>query len=157
MTGEYILRASVKAMEQGRRAHCFHAHVLGNGYVNDGTMVQDNAEYRKQLVHTAQSDLKNMDWAADYAEPGYEQPKHGIFFANWNHFPDKTTDLLEKAGYAIEWSDEWSTCDDCNRAFRTSHNSHAWTPAYKWVDECSLLCLECAKAAEPSSDDEEEE
>src|SRR5678816_1797897 len=38
----------------------------------------------------------------------------------------RLSDLAEKAGYAVEWSDEWSTCDDCGKAVRTSPDSYGW-------------------------------
>ena len=57
------------------------------------------------------SRLENMQFASGYAEPGYNDPAGGIYFADWNDIGnDKTmrrvADLIEKAGGQIEWEDE---------------------------------------------------
>jgi hypothetical protein len=116
MTAEYILRAAVKTVAQGGES-----------------------------TRSAQSEVDNIGFASSYAEPGYTDPEcnRGIFFANWNNLPVKTTDLLEKAGYAIEWSDEWAFCDDCGKAVRTSPNSYGWQQSYSLVDDYSIVCVEC--------------
>lgn len=138
MTPEYILRKSLC-----RQPHCFSAHVVGKGYVNRGDDPATREEYLRQYHRTAESEIENMQYAADYAEPGYSTPEKGILFANWNRFPSKATDLLERAGYAIEWSDEWSLCDDCGKAVRTSPDSYSWSNSYAIVGECSIVCLDC--------------
>lgn len=144
MTAEYILRAAVKAIEQGRKPHCYSAHMPGRGYVNDGNIEGEaKADYIRQATRNAQSIVDSMEWAEDYAEPGYDKPVRGIFFANWNGLPDKVTDLLERQGYAIEWSDEWSTCENCNRAVRTSPDSYGWRRSFAIVNDCELLCADC--------------
>lgn len=101
-----------------------------------------------------------------YAEPGYgSDTMIGIAVANWNHNVDydkipyahdtpeyrqflaghRTTrlgDLLERAGFELEWSDEWCTCTDCNKLLRTCSNGHGWTSsAIKYNGE--LSCLSC--------------
>lgn len=140
---ETILSAAVNSMVRGHHApHCFSAWVQGQGYVNKGDMPALRADYLAQLERAARSEVENMGYAASYAEPGYEQPKRGILLANWNRLPSKLTDVLERAGYSIEWSDEWSVCD-CGKAFRTEPDSHSWTPAYTERDG-ELLCRECA-------------
>jgi hypothetical protein len=84
-------------------------------------------------------------FAKEYAEPGYSNPAKGILFANWNDEPLKRLgDLAEKAGYAIEWSDEWSVCDDCGKAVRTSPNSYGWRRSY-FDSEDGFLCVECVR------------
>ena len=87
--------------------------------------------------------LNGIEWAEGYAEPGYDAPKHGVLFANWNRYPSRLTDILERAGYAIEWSDEWSTCEDCEKAVRTSPDSYSWSPACALIAECSIVCRNC--------------
>lgn len=87
--------------------------------------------------------LNDIQWSEDYAEPGYDTPKRGVLFANWNQYPSKLTDVLERAGYAIEWSDEWSTCDDCGKAVRTEANSYSWQRSYELIGECSIVCHAC--------------
>lgn len=86
-------------------------------------------------------------WASEYAEPGYSDPAGGILFGNWNdHAGSKDRkrfcDIAEHAGFELEWSDEWSTCGDCGKAFRTSPDSYGWMASYNYTDG-DLICVEC--------------
>lgn len=124
MTLEYIVRAALKDMQTGREsAHC------GNP-----ARPQDGEP------------LEGIDRAEGYSEPGYDDPRKGVLLANWNQYPGRLIDLLEKQGYAIEWSDEWATCDDCGKLVRTSANSYDWQPSYTLVDDCSVVCKDCIDA-----------
>lgn len=50
MTLERILKAAVNSMITGHHSpHCFRAHVIGKGYVNDGSAEYDRADYIRQL------------------------------------------------------------------------------------------------------------
>lgn len=141
---ETILNAAISSMVRGHHSpHCYRAHVAGRGYVNDGSTVFDRADYLRQLESAARSEVDNMGFAPGYAEPGYEDPKHCVLFANWNCLPRELGDILERAGYAVEWSDEWSTCDECGKAVRTSPDSYSWERAYTMPDEYTILCREC--------------
>lgn len=156
MTPEYILKAAITAMLHGNKTpHCYHAWQAGKGYSNDGSLVETRADYLAQLARTAQSEIDNLGWAPAYAEPGYGQPKHGVMLANWNCFPSRIDLILERAGYAVEWSDEWSTCGECNNLFRTSPNGFCWEPAFK-EDQDGLLCTACYAEAHPAEEEEEE-
>lgn len=145
LSAEYILRKSLC-----RDAHCFSAHVPGKGYVNSGQETDSRADYDRQRIRRAESEIESLQWSHAYAEPGYTDPEKEIIFANWNVFPSKVTDLLERAGYAIEWSDEWATCGDCNKAVRTSPDSYGWTQQYYIFNDCELVCHECI-LADPTS------
>jgi hypothetical protein len=118
MTPQYVLRKSLC-----RPAYCY-----------------DGAD----RIRRVKSEIENMGYANDYAEPGYETPERGILFANWNLFCTEAVTLCERMGFAIEWSDEWSTCGDCGRAVRTSPDSYAWELSFV-LDEGELLCEECAE------------
>ena len=105
-----------------------------------------------------------------YAERGYS----GKYAAtgNWNKvdeydrvaqaravlpsgdLPTRVLRLLEKLGLECEWSDEWTTCDDCGRLLRTCPYSHDWRPSYG-ESECECICHECAP--EDDEDDEDDE
>jgi hypothetical protein len=125
MTLQRILRAAVNDLRAGRiKPFC-------------------GADDSTQAARAAESEAENIDFAPGYAEPGYTDPERGILFANWNVFPQRLTDILERQGYEIEWSDEWVTCEDCNRAVRTSGNSYSWSPSYAFVYDCTFLCLDC--------------
>src|SRR5262245_37415400 len=124
MTPEYAIAAAIRDMQTGKeQPHCgpVPSHI------------------------SADEPFNNIEWRADYAEPGYDKGEHGILFANWNHYPSRLTDILERMGYAIEWSDEWAQCDDCNRAVRTSGDSYGWRRFYYMPDDdCTILCADCA-------------
>jgi hypothetical protein len=146
VTAEYIIRAAIASMIRGHhKPYCWRAHVPGCGHISEGLgPIEDRADYLRQLERSATSELENMTYAQEYAEPGYAQPEKGILFADWNVFPRGLDTILERYGYAIEWSDEWSMCEDCGRAFRTSPDSYSWQPSHIWEGECSLVCLDCA-------------
>lgn len=153
---ETILSAAVSSMVRGHHSpHCYTAHVPGRGYVNDGSAAFDRADYLRQLERDARAEAENMGFAPGYAEPGYEQPRCGVLFADWNKLPRGLDSILERAGYAVEWSDEWTMCYDCGKALRTQPDSFCWTPAYVEQDE-SILCRECAGDEDEDEDAEED-
>jgi len=105
-----------------------------------------------------------------YAEPGYDD-KECVATGNWNalgnktmsermrQLPERLAKLFERIGVECEWSDEWSTCDECGKFVRTSPDSHSWSPSYVVATDADsyvvaadaeLLCLECA--GEPTFD-----
>ncbi len=140
---EVLFAMIVNAVASGKRAaHCYSARVVGEGYVNRGDDPKTREDYLRQLTRSLQSEVDNMGYASGYAEPGYNDPARGILFANWNLFPRGIDKILEYAGYAVEWSDEWHTCE-CGKAFRTSPDSYHWTMAGAWEGECDLVCHEC--------------
>ena len=79
------------------------------------------------------------------AYPGCVEPRYDdkpVILGDWNHVPGKVFDMLERNGYSCEWLDEWSSCGNCGKVFRTSPNSYHWQPAY-WMTEGDITCLEC--------------
>jgi hypothetical protein len=109
-----------------------------------------------------ESEYGVSNWAREYAEPGYGRnvsAELGILFGNWNdrdrwnpetnlrditdRRPSRFSAIAEHIGYELEWSDEWSTCDDCGKAVRTSPDCYAWQPYYRIVDDCSIVCNDC--------------
>ena len=94
-------------------------------------------------VRQAEQEIDNLLYSHDYAEPGYETLKRGILFANWNLFCAKAVTLCERMGFEIEWSDEWTTCSDCDKAVRTSPDSAYWTPSYVITKDGDFWCKEC--------------
>jgi hypothetical protein len=159
MTLERILQAAKNSMINGHHApHCYRAHVVGRGYVNDGSAVFDRADYLAQLARDVQSEIDNIGFASKYGERGYDQPKRGVVFANWNRFPSDFDSILENAGYAVEWADEWTTCDNCgNVAFRTQPDSHDWKPAYHQDANGNIYCDDCTLDSDDDDDDDDDE
>lgn len=99
-------------------------------------------DYQKR---SGESEIENLNWYQDYAEPGYRMSHgdRGILTADWNYFHRGITTLLERAGFECEWSDEWSSCEDCNKLVRTSGDCYQWQPYYVIQNECELVCLDC--------------
>lgn len=131
MTPEYVLRKSLC-----REAHCGY-------YVPDNATEEQRTKAREADIRSAISEIEDMNYASEYGEPGYSQPSKGILFANWNYFPCKATDLLEQMGYEIQWSYEWTTCEGCGKALRTSPDCYQWQPSYFIENECSFVCRDC--------------
>lgn len=91
-----------------------------------------------------------------YAEPGYDGEV--IVLGNFNKItrwkdgqsqdiddtPCRVSDLLEKAGADIQWSDEWTFCGDCGKLVRTSADSYSWKRSYVELDG-DIRCCECVE------------
>jgi hypothetical protein len=93
-----------------------------------------------------QSRLERIDWirwAPKYANGEGETSNRGVLMSNWNDWSNAAVDLLERAGYGIEWEDEWSTCDNCGGAIRIQPDSYSWQPTYFDFPDGDRLCREC--------------
>jgi uncharacterized protein with PIN domain len=150
MTPEYILKASLAAVKQGRELHCFSSWIKGQGYIGKADTPNHKEEHLRQAIQACEQEIENITHAPKYADRNEETK--GIFFANWNKLPSKTSDLLEKLGYSVEWSDEWTTCADCQGALRTVEDSFIWIPYFKEI-EGDTVCLDCC----PKEEEEEED
>jgi hypothetical protein len=131
MRPKYILRQSLS-----RPVSCGH-------YLPDNATDEQQKSARDADIRSAISEIENMDFSAEYAEPGYSNPLKGILFADWNYFPRGIDSILERYGYQIEWSDEWTTCEQCGRAVRTSPDSHGYQPSYVILNDCEIVCVDC--------------
>jgi hypothetical protein len=117
---------------------------------------------RKRFIQAVLEDgRRDIQYAPAYAEPGYEVPegKLGILFANWNslsRWNDKAQAIIEtdkfmprfeqivEKLYECEWQDEWSTCSDCMKAYRTNPDGHWWRPSFAEIED-EELCIECVR------------
>lgn len=81
----------------------------------------------------------NAEWCNLYGEPGYTQPAEGVIFANWNNIEQAHQEMLEAAGYELEWSDEWTIDYDNNKAYRTSPDSYFWEPSVAYTEDGEML------------------
>ncbi len=80
-----------------------------------------------------------VDYAPQYGEPGYNEAKAGILFADWNNAPRWLTEGLERRGFDLEWSDEWTIAYETGKAYRTSPNGWGWTPYYVFTDNGDVI------------------
>lgn len=95
--------------------------------------------------------LERINWiryASDYAEGEGNTSTRGVLMGNWNDWSGDAVDLLEKAGYGIEWEDEWTVCSNCNCAVRTQPDSYSWQPTYFEFPDGDRLCSECVDLGE---------
>lgn len=70
-------------------------------------------------------------------------PETGYWDVEVSKLPKEVGDALETIGAKIEWCDEWSTCDVCNRAIRTSANGYGWKAQFWTNEECETTCENC--------------
>jgi hypothetical protein len=95
-----------------------------------------------------------------YAEPGYSDPESGVIATgNWNDVtewrngrsqvvdtaPKRLGELLERLGVELEWSDEWQTCSNCSKLYRTEPDSYSWKRSYVQFEDGDQLCEDCVK------------
>lgn len=97
-----------------------------------------------------------------YSEPGYSDPESGIIcLGNYNNpsrYDDKSRKhidlsdlpsrvakvLTERYGVELEWSDEWTTCEDCGKLVRTQPDSYGWQRYWSELNG-STICGDCIK------------
>jgi hypothetical protein len=120
---------------------------------------------RRAKVWEAASKVDCITTAPGYAEPGYDDPPSGIVaFGDWNTItrydeatrtfivlddtPGWLAKKLEEIGVALEWEDEWATCEHCGKAVRTQADSYGWQKSY-WEPSCGgCECMDCLDPAE---------
>lgn len=120
------------------------------------------SEIMNIIEHANCGHVQDIQFYTGYNEPGYTDPESGIIaLGNWNNdtkydpmlkrqvtvstYPSRISRLFEKLGVEIEWSDEWSSCGDCGKLFRTSPDSYGWLPSYV-ADDSGYLCHVCVEA-----------
>ncbi len=81
-------------------------------------------------------------------EPGYGE--NVTVLANWNRYPkwQAVIEKLERLGCPLttDWSDEWVSCYECNKAYRSSPDSYGWVKSW-WYGphDCDIICAECTR------------
>lgn len=127
-----------------------------------------------RLLEYADKHNLHIDYYAGCAEPGYDDKP--VIAANWNGPYDheysrdyentankrvlteqgKQKARLARLGkwiedefndhVALEWSDEWTSCDECGKAVRTSPNGYEWQAYYVQDPQYGdLACGDCVK------------
>lgn len=136
LSPQFILRAALS--KELKRVTKEYGEKLAKG---ERVYRHDTPESHKL---SGESEIENLTWYPDYAEPGYSlsHGEKGILAADWNYFPRDVDKLLERAGFEVEWSDEWTDCSECGKAIRTSPDSYDFQKYWVWQeDEC--VCLNC--------------
>lgn len=118
------------------------------------------AEYHS---HTWQgrSACESVAFYEGVVEPGYDDKPTAL--GNWNTIttyseslresividktPARLSEVLERMGIEIQREDEWSSCGECNRLFRTQPDSYSWQRSYVETDDGGI-CLECIDPVE---------
>ena len=97
-----------------------------------------------------------------YAEPGYHGSDTVWVLGDWNNarstydaqrdgrpltnaetVPSRLAAALERIGAEIEWSDEWTECQECWRIVRTEPDSYSWRRSYHQTEDGEVYCAEC--------------
>jgi len=114
----------------------------------------------------SQSRLEEIELHDRYVEPGYQDPPSGLIATgNWNQADRRVQDaegkwsyeksdcdlvgrvatiLEERYGVELEWSDEWSACQQCGGLVRTQASGWGWQRSYAILDG-EFLCCDCLK------------
>lgn len=124
---------------------------------------------RTQGTHVHSNTLEGIEWAEGYANEG-ETPDLGVYKGNWNgldtyntalrvredlpggRWPEHLGRRLERAGAEVEWCDEWSLCDQCNRFVRTEPDGWDYRPEFH-VGHGAITCLSCLMDSVRGEDD----
>lgn len=101
-------------------------------------MKHNQQKIRKACEYLAESHY--AEFASEYGEPGYANPEFGVILANWNNIPQGLADWLEKCGYSLEWSDEWTIVD--GKAYRTEPDSYSWESSLILTEDGEYLTRE---------------
>ncbi len=117
----------------------------------------------EDLMELQQTELDNyhVDTYDEYASSDEADPPKGkgIFAANWNEERKwdpagqtsevidetlaKLAVLLDRLGHSVEWSENYTSCEGCQRAIRTEMNSYAWIPDFWEGSGCGIYCATC--------------
>ena len=112
----------------------------------------------KTLFAIAEKQGYDIQWYCGCVEPDYEDKP--VVVGNWNSGTEynretsqsrivndtmpRLAKLFEKLGYSVEWEDEWTSCEDCGKAFRVSPNCYSWC-MYGWILDGCCYCGDCIK------------
>lgn len=107
---------------------------------NEKFLIVDNWNFIREL-----NEWLNDNYSKElYEETGYELPKDisdKRYFTEWLDYLTH-----EMWGFA----DEYSVCDCCNKAFKTSPDSYSWVADY-WVGDGFIFCGDCVRENEDYS------
>ena len=78
--------------------------------------------------------------SGEYCEPGYTSDKP-ILFGDWNGIPKPLCHALEEH-FTLDWFDEWLSCSECGKFFRSIGDCWGWS-MYGWITDGDCLCGDC--------------
>ena len=105
-------------------------------------LIMNITSKRTKIILKALADKHFAEWCSHYGEPGYNDPDAGVILCNWNNISKEVANYLEKAGFELEWSDEWVIDYDHDKAYRTSPDSYGWRPTAVYSYDGDLLTPE---------------
>jgi hypothetical protein len=114
--------------------------------MNSDTII--NAALNSTTDSKVKTELESIMIYPGYIEPGYENEGiRAVALGNWNgHIMARVKLCLERSGYACEWSDSWSCCDDCAMLLRVEGLGYNWEPSYIMnQSEGTFKCKECSE------------
>jgi len=127
------------------------AHYTINDYHrSDGDILQSFMDYLER--HGMYPELYT-----GCAEPGYNDQY--VLAADWNDLPNDWQNkenntrqgnrieqwLDKRLNISLEWEDEWTRCENCYKAIRSTHDSYHWKPSWLWISDYEIVCHECYK------------
>lgn len=68
----------------------------------------------------------------------------GILSGDWNNVSRDVQNLLERAGYTLDWCDAVCSCGGCGKAIQTQPSHYGWKPEYV-VGDGDILCESCVE------------
>jgi hypothetical protein len=112
---------------------------LWKGHAKGLKPAVESGDFEELCAALERAGIRYVDYASSYGEPGYTDPEKAILFADWNPMHREIGDYLERAGYALEWSDEWIVCSETGKAYRTQPDSYSWTPYYHLTEDGDVI------------------
>jgi hypothetical protein len=99
----------------------------------------------EEVFEGSSKDVWKIDlrWYEDYANNDSCGEK-GILSGDWNRVTRDVQNLLERAGYTLDWCDAVCSCGGCGKAIQTQPSHYGWKPEYV-VGDGDILCESCVE------------
>ena len=140
IVGEYLVYVDEKYSKCNGNAYRYEAsdsllsHPKGTKGAEEMFLIVDGWDFIREFHIWA-----NEKYGKElYEETGYDYPESKDtrdYFTAW-------LDYLTQGMWGF--SDEYSVCECCNKAFRTSPDSYSWTQNY-WLGDGFIICEDCVR------------
>jgi hypothetical protein len=107
--------------------------------------IKDMREGKETAFCGSPSRENGIQWVERYADSNCVNSINGILLGDWNRYPKRLCAILERAGYDVEWEDEYARCSQCRNAIRISPNSYSWKALFITFDDGDFFCSDCIK------------